>query len=196
MLPSHIISSPFKFREKQLHLEKGLHKLYDYFHGITLTLLISTEVSTAGVTRSWRLEYLQHYSTESLELVWALEGIRSKHTFYSPFIFDPRAGGAASRLQHAPSFYLALACSIPIDHWYAEESAFRTEWKHKDSQPVNNLKSNCWLCFSPPWLMSEGMQGPLTWSSIRNGVHHRMDRQALAQTRHYLTGLGLGLNVF
>lgn len=113
---------------------------------MALPLLISTYVSTAGVTRSWGLEFLQHYLTERIELVWALEGIRSKHTFYSPFIFGRRAGGAASRLPHGPKLLFGFNLLNLHDHWYVEASALRTEWKHKHFQPVNHLKSNCWLC--------------------------------------------------
>lgn len=141
--------------------------------GITLPLPVSTEVSTTAITRSWRLEFLQHFLTDRLELVWALEGIRSKHTSYSPFISDPRAGEAGRRLPHAPSFYLAFTGSTPIDHWYVGAPALKTEWKQKDFQPVSNLKSKCWL-----FLKSLAHE----LSSLWTGVHHRTDWQAPAQT--------------
>lgn len=120
------------FRGKQLHLEKELQKLHSFFPGITLPLS-STEVSTAGVTRSWRLEFLQHFLTERLELVWALEVIRSKHTSYSPFISDPKAGGTGKRLPHAPSFHLAWTGSTPIDHWHTGASALRTQSESRET---------------------------------------------------------------
>lgn len=86
VLPSCIISSLFKFIGKQLDLEKGLHKVHDYFHGITVPLN-STEVSTAGVTRSWRLEFLQQSLTEaSLSELWrGLEASTLFKSIYSLF---------------------------------------------------------------------------------------------------------------